>query len=102
MTGPRESSTTLTSQDLFAFRGAAANMAVPWLNATMFYSRNARNGILNPDGTINYYAYTDPVMPSNQNNFNEQNAGGTARIDLAKRLVLAQDLRRAEWPLLRL
>jgi DNA uptake protein ComE-like DNA-binding protein len=74
----------LTSQDLFAFRGAAADMVVPWLRATAFYSRSARNGILNPDGTVNYYAYTDPVLPANQRNFNELNAGGTARLDLGR------------------
>lgn len=74
----------LTPQALFAFRGAAAEIAVPWAHTTLFYSNNARNGILNPDGTISYYAYTDPVLPTNRNNFNEQDAGGTAQLDLAR------------------
>ena len=74
----------LTPDNLFGFRGAAVDARVPWVNLRAFYSRNSRNGILNPDGTINYYAYTDPVLPQNVNNFNEQNVGGTAQLDLTR------------------
>jgi hypothetical protein len=73
----------LTPQSFFTFRGGATEMRVPWLNVLGFYSRAGRDGIMNPDGTINYYAYTDPVLPQNHNNFNESNYGGTARVDFS-------------------
>jgi hypothetical protein len=78
----------LTPEDFLVFRGAATEVQVPGVNALLFYSKNARDGIENPDGTINYYALTDPLLPANRHNFQETNLGGTARLDLGRIGVL--------------
>lgn len=78
----------LTPDDFMTFRGAAVEARVPWTNLLLFYSRNARDGILNPDGTINYYAYTWPVLPANRHNFTELNWGGSVRANLGRIPIL--------------
>jgi DNA uptake protein ComE-like DNA-binding protein len=72
----------LTPTEQFGFRGAALETRIPYVTAQLMYSRNGRDGIENPDGTINYYALTDPRLPANQHNFTESNLGGSLRLNL--------------------
>lgn len=74
----------LASEDFFTFRGVGTQFNYSRLNSIIFYSRNLRDGIINPDGTINYYIVSEPRLPTNRKNFNEENYGGTAKFDLSK------------------
>ncbi|MEO0092591.1 MAG: helix-hairpin-helix domain-containing protein [candidate division WOR-3 bacterium] len=74
----------LTSNSVFSFRGVGGEIEHSNLKALFFYSRNLRDGIENPDGTINYYIVNDPRLPTNSKNFLESNIGGSIRIDLSQ------------------
>ncbi len=75
----------LTTNDFFTFRGVATQLQLyNRLNSILFYSRNYRDGILNPDRTINYFIVTEPRLPTNYKNFAEENYGGTVKFDLSK------------------
>ncbi|MCX7785598.1 MAG: helix-hairpin-helix domain-containing protein [candidate division WOR-3 bacterium] len=74
----------LTSNSVFSFRGAGAEIEEGNLKGLLFYSRTLRDGIENPDGTINYYIVNEPRLPTNYKNFLETNIGGSARIDLSQ------------------
>jgi DNA uptake protein ComE-like DNA-binding protein len=75
----------LTANDFFTLRGIAAQLQLDnRLNSILFYSRNYRDGILNPDRTINYYIITEPRLPTNYKNFTEENYGGATKFDLSK------------------
>ncbi len=74
----------LTSNSLFSFRGAGAELEHKNLKALFFYSRSLRDGIENPDGTINYYIVSEPRLPTNYKNFLETSIGASGRIDLSQ------------------
>jgi len=76
----------LTSNSVLSFRGIGgeASFASPIpIKTILFYSNTLRDGIENPDGTINYYVINEPKLPTNHNNFVEKNTGGSAQLDLS-------------------
>lgn len=74
----------LTADDFFTLRGVGTQLSYNRLNSVVFYSRNFRDGIINPDGTINYYIVAKPRLPTNQKTFSEENFGGTVKLDFSK------------------
>jgi len=73
----------LTENSLLGFRGVGGELIQNRFKAIGFYSKALRDGIENPDGTIYYYIISDPRLPTNHNNIEENNYGGSARIDLS-------------------
>ena len=80
----------LTSNSLLGFRGVGGELSQGKLRALGFYSKQSRDGIENPDGTINYYIISEPRLPTNRNNFTETNLGGSAKLDLSDVLFIPE------------
>ncbi len=73
----------LTDNSFLSFRGIGGQANQGRLKAIGFYSKAYRDGIENPDGTINYYVIDDPPFPTNHNTFVETNTGFSAGLDLS-------------------
>jgi DNA uptake protein ComE-like DNA-binding protein len=73
----------LTDNSFLSFRGIGGQANQGRLKAIGFYSKAYRDGIENPDGTINYYVINELSFPTNHNTFVETNTGLSAGFDLS-------------------
>ncbi|MEO0082091.1 MAG: helix-hairpin-helix domain-containing protein [candidate division WOR-3 bacterium] len=76
----------LSENQGFGFRGGAAELMLGRLGFLGFGSSSARDAILNPDGTVNYYIVTTPRYPTFKNVLGEKDVGGSVRLDLSNLL----------------
>ncbi|MEO0079842.1 MAG: helix-hairpin-helix domain-containing protein, partial [candidate division WOR-3 bacterium] len=67
----------------FGLRGGAAELELDRFGLLAFYSHTSRDGILNPDSTVNYYIVTTPRYPTFQDALKETDLGGNLRLDLS-------------------
>ncbi|MBI5805032.1 helix-hairpin-helix domain-containing protein [candidate division TA06 bacterium] len=78
----------ITSNEEFALRGAAVQASLGSIRPTVFYSSDARDGILNRDGTVNTYFAPHPRYAWYRDVFNEQTYGVNLNCELAGLLPL--------------
>jgi len=67
----------------FGLRGVAADLDWWRLGALGFFSHSARDAILNPDSSANYYVVATPRYPTMKNVLRQTDAGGNFRFDLS-------------------
>ncbi len=68
----------------FGLRGGAVDLGVWRLGILGFFSRAKRDGIINPDSTVNWYIITTPRYPTVKNVFHQTDAGGSFQFDLSE------------------
>ncbi len=78
----------LTSTREFMLSGVAGKMTIGRISPLFFYSNTDKDGIENPDGTINSYIITYPRIGSFKDAFNEELYGGRLTVDLSDILVM--------------
>jgi len=74
----------LTANPGFGLRGGAVDLSLSRLGILGFFSRAKRDGILNPDSTINWYIVTTPQYPTLRDIFYQSDAGGSFQLDLSE------------------
>lgn len=67
----------------FGLRGGAAEMMFGRLGVVGFFSRAFRDGILNPDSSVNWYIVSTPRYPGFRNVMKQTDAGGGLSVDLS-------------------
>ncbi|MCK4328810.1 helix-hairpin-helix domain-containing protein [candidate division WOR-3 bacterium] len=78
----------LTSTREFVLKGIAGEVGIGRYSSMFFYSNSKRDGIENPDGTINSYIITVPRMKAFKDVFREELYGGRVCFDLSNILKL--------------
>jgi len=67
----------------FGLRGGAAELMFGRLGLLGFFSYAPRDGILNPDSSVNWYIVSTPRYPSLKNVMHQTDAGGKLAFDLS-------------------
>ncbi len=68
----------------FGLRGIAGDLSLWRIGLLGFYSSAARDAILNPDSSVNFYVTTTPRYPTFKNVLHEQDVGGNFRLDFSE------------------
>jgi len=73
----------LTDTEEFKLQGVAGEAEIWRMRPLIFYSKDRKDGILNRDGTVNTYFYTEPRPSTFKDVFCEEDYGGMLRFDLS-------------------
>jgi hypothetical protein len=68
----------------FGLRGGAADLKIGRFGLLGFFSRSPRDGIVNPDSTVNWYIVSTPRYSTLENVISQTDAGGRLAIDLSE------------------
>lgn len=74
----------LTENAGFGLRGAAVDLKLNRFGLLGFFSLAKRDGILNPDSTVNWYILSTPRYPTFKNLFAQTDAGASWSADLSQ------------------
>ncbi|HPP86870.1 MAG TPA: helix-hairpin-helix domain-containing protein [bacterium] len=72
----------LTTTELFSFHGLALQKKYNNFTIYTYYSSDKKDGILNADGSVNYYYYSNTRDKNYYNNFREDVVGGYLKYQL--------------------
>lgn len=78
----------LTDTEEFKLSGVAGEGTFLKLHPLFFYSKDRKDGILNRDGTVNTYFYTQPRASTFKDVFSQEDYGGALKIDLSDILFI--------------
>ncbi|MGC8797071.1 MAG: helix-hairpin-helix domain-containing protein [candidate division WOR-3 bacterium] len=68
----------------FGLRGGAGELKLGRMGLLVFFSRAARDGIVNPDSSVNWYIISTPRYPGLKNVFNQTDGGARLSYDLSQ------------------
>ncbi|MCK4234328.1 helix-hairpin-helix domain-containing protein [candidate division WOR-3 bacterium] len=78
----------LTDTEEFKLSGVAGKGNIFMVHPLFFYSKDRKDGILNRDGTVNSYFYTQPRASSSSDVFSQEDYGGALKVDLSDVLFI--------------